>query len=71
MCLVMCCGTYPVKKAAIIEQAAVAREVDRNIVNISGFATQSGASANQTGTSAQELARLAANLNNLVTRFVV
>ncbi|HTF98121.1 MAG TPA: methyl-accepting chemotaxis protein [Cellvibrio sp.] len=53
------------------EQAAVAREVDRNIVNISGFATQSAAGANQTSTSARELARLAANLNSLVTRFVV
>lgn len=53
------------------EQAAVAREVDRNIVNISDFSTQSAAGANQTSASAQELARLAMNLNSLVARFVV
>ena len=53
------------------EQAAVAREVDRNIVNISDFSTQSAAGANQTSASAQELARLAVDLNGLVTRFVI
>lgn len=53
------------------EQAAVAREVDRNIVNISDFSTQSAAGANQTSASAQELARLAIDLNSLVARFVV
>ena len=53
------------------EQAAVAREVDRNIVNISDFSTQSAAGANQTSASAQELARLAAGLNGLVAKFVV
>ncbi len=53
------------------EQAAVAREVDRNIVNISDFSTQSAAGANQTSASAQELARLAMDLNSLVARFVV
>lgn len=53
------------------EQAAVAREVDRNIVNISDFSTQSAAGANQTSASAQELARLATDLNGLVARFVV
>lgn len=53
------------------EQAAVAREVDRNIVNISDFSTQSAAGANQTSASAQELARLATGLNSLVARFVV
>lgn len=53
------------------EQASVAREVDRNIINISDFSTQSAAGANQTSASAQELARLATNLNGLVARFVV
>jgi methyl-accepting chemotaxis protein len=53
------------------EQAAVAREVDRNIVNISGLSAQSAAGANQTSSSANELARLAASLNALVSRFVI
>ena len=53
------------------EQAAVAREVDRNIINISDLSTQSAAGANQTSASAQELARLAAELNTLVARFVL
>jgi methyl-accepting chemotaxis protein len=53
------------------EQAAVAREVDRNIVNISTLAAQSAAGANQTSASANELARLASSLNNLVARFVI
>lgn len=53
------------------EQAAVAREVDRNIINISDLSTQSAAGANQTSASAQELARLATELNSLVTRFVL
>jgi methyl-accepting chemotaxis protein len=53
------------------EQAAVAREVDRNIINISDLSTQSATGANQTSASAQELARLAAELNNLVARFVL
>jgi methyl-accepting chemotaxis protein len=53
------------------EQAAVAREVDRNIINISDLSTQSAAGANQTSASAQELARLAVGLNNLVARFVL
>lgn len=53
------------------EQAAVAREVDRNIVNISDLSAQTAAGANQTSASAHELARLATGLNNLVTRFVI
>ena len=53
------------------EQAAVAREVDRNIVNISDLSSQSAAGANQTSTSAQELARLASEMNSLVARFVI
>ncbi len=53
------------------EQAAVAREVDRNIVNISTLAAQSSSGANQTSASASELARLANSLNGLVARFVI
>lgn len=53
------------------EQAAVAREVDRNIVNISDLSTQSAACANQTSAATYELARLATDLNNLVARFAI
>jgi methyl-accepting chemotaxis protein len=53
------------------EQAAVAREVDRNIVNISDLSTQSAAGANQTSAATYELARLASDLNMLVSRFVI
>jgi methyl-accepting chemotaxis protein len=53
------------------EQAAVAREVDRNIINISDLSAQTAAGANQTSASASELARLATNLNSLVARFVI
>lgn len=53
------------------EQAAVAREVDRNIVTISDLSAQSAAGANQTSTSASELARLAASLNTLISRFAL
>lgn len=55
--------------SAAEEQAKVAREIDRNIVNISDLATQSAAGANQTSASANELSRLAIDLNELVTRF--
>lgn len=53
------------------EQSKVAREVDRNIVNISDISTQSAAGANQTSASVHELARLAAQLNTLVSGFKV
>jgi len=51
------------------EQAQVAREVDRNLVNIRDLAMQTSAGAHQTNTASQELARLAVDLNGLVTRF--
>lgn len=57
--------------SAAEEQAKVAREIDRNIVNISDLATQTAAGANQTSASAHELSRLAVDLNALVTRFKV
>ncbi|WP_404436431.1 methyl-accepting chemotaxis protein [Stutzerimonas chloritidismutans] len=51
------------------EQAQVAREVDRNLVNIRDLSLQSSAGANQTSAASQELARLAIDLNELVARF--
>jgi len=51
------------------EQAQVAREVDRNLVNIRDLSLQSSAGANQTSAASQELARLAIDLNELVSRF--
>ncbi|RRV28768.1 methyl-accepting chemotaxis protein [Pseudomonas sp. o96-267] len=51
------------------EQAQVAREVDRNLVNIRDLSMQTSAGANQTSAASQELSRLAVDLNNLVARF--
>ena len=53
------------------EQAAVAREVDRNLMNIRDLAMQTSAGANQTSAASQELSRLAVDLNNMVARFSV
>lgn len=51
------------------EQAHVAREVDRNLVNIQDLSTQTAAGANQTNASSQELSNLAVSFNTLVGRF--
>jgi len=51
------------------EQAQVAREVDRNLLNIQDLSTQTAAGANQTSASSQELSRLAVSFNALVTQF--
>ena len=51
------------------EQAQVAREVDRNLVNIRDLALQTSTGAHQTNAASQELARLAVDLSALVTRF--
>ncbi|MDF3172120.1 methyl-accepting chemotaxis protein [Pseudomonas sp. ER28] len=51
------------------EQAQVAREVDRNLVNIRDLSLQSAAGANQTNAASQDLARLAVELNSVVARF--
>jgi len=51
------------------EQANVAREVDRNLVNIQDLSTQTAAGANQTSASSQELSRLAVSFNQLVSTF--
>lgn len=53
------------------EQAAVAREVDRNLMNIRNLSVQSSAGASQTSAASQELSRLAVDLNTLVARFSV
>lgn len=53
------------------EQAAVAREVDRNLMNIRDLALQTSAGANQTSAASQELSRLAVDLNTMVARFSV
>ncbi len=53
------------------EQAQVAREVDRNLVNIRDLALQSSAGANQTSAASLELSRLAIDLNTMVARFTV
>lgn len=53
------------------EQAQVAREVDRNLVNIRDLAMQTSAGANQTSAAAQELSRLAVDLNAMVAKFKV
>lgn len=51
------------------QQAQVAREVDRNLVNIRDLSLQSSAGADQTTAASQELSSLAVGLNQLVTRF--
>jgi methyl-accepting chemotaxis protein len=55
--------------SAAEEQAQVAREVDRNLVNIRDLSVQSATGANQTSTASNELSRLALDLNNMVGRF--
>lgn len=51
------------------EQAAVAREVDRNLINIRDLSTQSSKGAAQTSAASGELTRLAVDLNSMVSRF--
>jgi len=51
------------------EQANVAREVDRNLVNIQDLSTQTAAGAHQTSASTQALSTLAISFNTLVSRF--
>ncbi len=55
--------------SAAEEQAQVAREVDRNLVNIRDLSVQSATGANQTSAASNELSRLAVDLNTLVGRF--
>ncbi|MBD9464860.1 methyl-accepting chemotaxis protein [Pseudomonas sp. Pdm06] len=55
--------------SAAEEQAQVAREVDRNLVNIRDLSVQSATGANQTTAASAELSRLAVDLNSMVGRF--
>ena len=57
--------------SAAEEQAQVAREVDRNLVNINDLSVQSATGAHQTSAASAELSRLAVDLNSLVGRFKV
>ncbi|MCD5974875.1 methyl-accepting chemotaxis protein [Pseudomonas sp. CDFA 550] len=55
--------------SAAEEQAQVAREVDRNLVNIRDLSAQSSEGATQTSAASSELTRLAVDLNGMVSRF--
>lgn len=55
--------------SAAEEQAQVAREVDRNLVNIHDLSVQSATGASQTSAASGELSRLAVDLNGMVGRF--
>nr|WP_214347895.1 methyl-accepting chemotaxis protein [Pseudomonas congelans]QVX12549.1 methyl-accepting chemotaxis protein [Pseudomonas congelans] len=57
--------------SAAEEQAQVAREVDRNLVNIRDLSAQSTNGANQTSAASTELSRLAIDLNGMVSRFAL
>jgi methyl-accepting chemotaxis protein len=57
--------------SAAEEQAQVAREVDRNLVNIRDLSVRSAAGADQTNASSHELSRLANSLRTMVQRFQV
>lgn len=57
--------------SAAEQQALVARDVDRSLVNIRDLSTQTAAGATQTSAASQELSRLAVDLNGMVTRFVL
>nr|WP_010205464.1 methyl-accepting chemotaxis protein [Pseudomonas syringae group genomosp. 3] len=57
--------------SAAEEQAQVAREVDRNLVNIRDLSAQSTSGANQTSAASTELSRLAVDLNSMVSRFAL
>jgi len=57
--------------SAAEEQAQVAREVDRNLVNIRDLSIRSATGADQTSAASHELSRLATSLQGLVGRFQV
>ncbi|MCF5167438.1 HAMP domain-containing protein [Pseudomonas congelans] len=57
--------------SAAEEQAQVAREVDRNLLNIRDLSAQSAAGAHQTSAASDELSRLAVELNTLVKHFQI
>jgi methyl-accepting chemotaxis protein len=55
--------------SAAEEQTAVSEEINRNIVNINGIATETAINTGQTTETSESLARLAHELHNLVGRF--
>ena len=57
--------------SAAEEQAQVAREVDRNLVNIRDLSARSASGADQTSASSHELSQLANSLRTMVQRFQV
>lgn len=57
--------------SAAEEQATVAREVDRNLVNIRDLSAQTAAGADETRHSSESLAELAEHLNERVRQFKV
>ena len=57
--------------SATEEQSHVAREVDRNLLNIRDVSQQASAGANQSQASSLELAGLASELNGMVKHFIV
>lgn len=57
--------------SAAEEQTTVAREVDKNLLQIRDFSVQTAAGANETNASSNELAKLAEQLNELVLRFKI
>lgn len=57
--------------SAAEQQAQVAKEVDKNLVNLRDLAASTATGADQTRSSSRDLASLADNLNRLVKRFEV
>lgn len=55
--------------SATEEQAQVAREVDRNLLNIRDLAVQTSEGADQISAASQELANLSIGLNGMMKRF--
>ena len=55
--------------SAAEEQAQVAREVDRNLLNIRELSSQAGLGADRTSTASQELSRLASEMMSIAGRF--
>jgi methyl-accepting chemotaxis protein len=57
--------------SATEEQAAVAEDINRKIVNISDIATQTSSGAEQTAATSHQLAKLAEQLQDQVSRFTL
>ncbi|MDD2054081.1 methyl-accepting chemotaxis protein [Pseudomonas putida] len=51
------------------EQAQVAREVDRNLINIRDLSAETSAIANESNAASRDLSRLAVELNQMVVQF--